>query len=74
MCCNTRQWKYTCCNTSEAMSKRKGKTNIKKLMLCKCNRSYKKLQQAIKSGDEQKIAEAKNAHKQNCARLKTKKA
>tara|TARA_R100001440_G_scaffold15293_2_gene25982 strand:- start:9018 stop:9188 length:171 start_codon:yes stop_codon:yes gene_type:complete len=56
------------------MSKRKGKTNIKKLMLCKCNRSYKKLQQAIKSGDEQKIAEAKNAHKQNCARLKTKKA
>ena len=52
------------------MSKRKNKTNIRLDLLSK---SYKKLQKAIKSGDNDKISTAKSLHQQNCTKLKTKK-
>lgn len=55
------------------MSKRKNKTNIRLDLLSKCNKSYKKLQKAIKSGDNDKISTAKSLHQQNCAKLKTRK-
>tara|TARA_R110001583_G_scaffold85928_1_gene225040 strand:+ start:378 stop:545 length:168 start_codon:yes stop_codon:yes gene_type:complete len=54
------------------MSKKKGKTNIKLDLLCKCNKAHKKLCKAKNSGDAEKIAEAKNHKKSICSKLKTK--
>lgn len=73
MCCNTRKRTNSCDFTSEIMSKKKGKTNIKLDLLCKCNKAHKKLCKAKNSGDAKKIAEAKNHKKSICSKLKTKK-
>lgn len=55
------------------MSKKKAATNRKLQQLKDCYKSYKQYLKALKTKNDEKILAAKQKHKQNCAKLQTKK-
>ena len=54
------------------MSKRKEKTNRKLELLKRCNKSCNLIKKAIKTGDPDKIAKARDEHRANCSKLQIK--